>query len=336
MHRLTLDELAAFLRPIFLAAGCSEGVATSLSRNCAMAERDGSKSHGLFRMGGYVRNLTSGFVDGKAVPRVMRPGAAFLHVDAMRGYARPAVDQLADEAAAIAWSAGVCVLAIGNSHHNGPLWLDVETFTDRGLIALTMVNSVKYVVPHGGRRMVYGTNPMGFGVPRAGGRAVVFDQSTATMAHGEVRIAEREGRLLPEGTGVDAEGRPTRDPTAVLNGGALLPFGGHKGSSIAMMIDILAGALTGSNYSYQVDWSAYPGAESAHTGQFFMLIDPQKAGGPPPVFAARIEELIAELADAGQTRLPGDRRTEARRRAAAEGIAIRDEVWDELARLPRI
>ncbi|TGR94968.1 Ldh family oxidoreductase, partial [Mesorhizobium sp. M2E.F.Ca.ET.209.01.1.1] len=101
-------------------------------------------------------------------------------------------------------SAGACILAIGNAHHNGPLWLDVEPFAEAGLIALSVVNSVTYVVPHGGHKRLYGTNPMAFAVPRADGQVLLFDQATAAMAHGEVRIAARESKILPEGIGLDA------------------------------------------------------------------------------------------------------------------------------------
>ncbi|TGV63538.1 Ldh family oxidoreductase, partial [Mesorhizobium sp. M00.F.Ca.ET.158.01.1.1] len=97
---------------------------------------------------------------------------------------------------------------------------------------------------------------MAFAVPRADGQVLLFDQATAAMAHGEVKAAARENKVLPEGIGLDASGLPTSSPQAILDGGALLPFGGHKGSSIAMMIDILGGALTGSNFSHQVNSSA--------------------------------------------------------------------------------
>ncbi|WP_353476132.1 Ldh family oxidoreductase (plasmid) [Salipiger sp. H15] len=228
--------------------------------------------------------------------------------------------------------AGSCVFAIGNAHHNGPLWLDVETFADAGLITLSVVNSATYVVPFSARKPVYGTKPMAFAVPRADGSVLMFDQATAAMANGEVRIAAKEGRQLPEGVGLDAQGQPTRDPLKVLDGGALLPFGGHKGSQIAMMIDLLAGALTGSNFSHQVDWSGYPGAESAYTGQTFIVIDPAKANSATP-FSSRVEELVRKLSEAGQTRLPGDTRKQARARSEAEGIKIDAETYSELLAL---
>src|SRR3569833_4718860 len=111
------------------------------------------------------------------------------------------------------------------------------------------------VVPHGGRKKLYGTNLMGFAVPRDSGDPIVFDQASSGWSNGDVQIARREGRELPEGIGVDRDGNPTTDPNAVLDGGALLPFGGHKGSSIAMMMEIMGAALAGSNKTNEIDWS---------------------------------------------------------------------------------
>lgn len=142
----SLPELIAMLEAILLRHGTSDSVARALATNCASAERDGSRSHGLFRMGGYVSNLKSGFVDGRAVPQIRDAGTGFLRADAGNGYARPALEAAMPQAIDKARSAGACVLAIGNAHHNGPLWLDVEPFAEAGLIALSVVNSVTYVV----------------------------------------------------------------------------------------------------------------------------------------------------------------------------------------------
>lgn len=315
------EQLTALLREIFLAHGTSASVADRLALNCASAERDGAASHGVFRMPGYVSTLDSGWVDGRAIPVVDDVAAAFVKVDARNGFAQPALAAATSLAIAKTRDAGACVVGIHGSHHFGALWLDVEPFAEQGLVALSMVNSMAVVVAHGGKRPVYGTNPMAFAVPRGDRLPLVFDQAASTMAHGDVTIAAREGRLLPEGAGVDADGRPTRDPNAVLDGGALQTFGGHKGSSIAMMIEILSAALSGGRFSFEVDWSAHPGAQTPCTGQCLILIDPAKAGSLA-AFTRRVEDLLAALHEAGQERLPGDRRYASRRRAARDGIPM--------------
>lgn len=215
------------------------------------------------------------------------------------------------------------MLAIRRSHHFSALWPDVEPFADQGLVALSVVNSMACVVPHGGHTSVFGTNPIAFASPRAGHAPFVFDQASSAIAHGDVQIAAREGHTLKPGMGVDSEGQPTTDPKAILEGGALLPFGGHKGNSIALMIEILSAALTGGYFSGEFDWSGHPGAKTPYTGQFLLVIDPERGGNTG--FAGRVSEICNLVLEAGQDRLPGDRRHATRKRTLAEGIPIRAE-----------
>ena len=156
----------------------------------------------------------------------------------------------------------------------------------------------------------------------------MFDQASSAWSNGDVQIARREGRPLPAGVGVDRDGQPTTDPNAVLEGGALLPFGGHKGSSIAMMMEVMAAGLGGGDFSFEVDWSRYPGAATPKTAQTIILIDPKL--GASHDFAARIEVLVDAIHAAGQQRLPADRRYANRRAAEREGIPLKAE---DLARL---
>lgn len=332
MTHMDYNALVALLTRIFIANGTSSHVAAILAHNCAGAERDGAMSHGLFRMPGYVSTLRSFWVDGRAHPVVEDAGASFLRVDAANGFAQAALAAAAPIAIDKARTTGACVVAIRRSHHFAALWPDVEPFAEAGLVAIAMVDSMAVVVPPGAKRPVYGTNPLAFAAPRAGGRIMVFDQAVSLLAHGDVQIAAREGHALPEGAGVDAAGQPTRDPQAVLDGGALLPFGGHKGAAIAMMIEIMAAALTGGHYSHEVDWSGHPGAQTPCTGQCLILIDPAR-GGSGAGFAARVEQLVDVLRDAGQERMPGDRRFAARAKALREGIAVSAEMLAKLEAL---
>lgn len=332
MTHMDFDALVALLRRIFLANGTSETVADILARNCASAERDGAMSHGLFRMAGYVSTLRSGWVDGRAQPRLEDGGASFLRVDAANGFAQPALAIAAPMAIAKARATGACVVAIRRSHHFAALWPDVEPFALQGLVAIAMVNSMAYVAPPGARQAAYGTNPLAFAAPRADGRIVVFDQAVSVLAHGDVQIAARDGHVLPPDAGVDATGQPTRDPQAVLDGGALLPFGGHKGAAIALMIEIMAAALTGGLFSSEVDWSAHPGAQTPCTGECLILIDPSR-GGSAAGFADRVEQMVTALHEAGQARMPGDRRFAAREKAMREGIPVSADRLGQLEAL---
>lgn len=318
--RIPLDELVALLVRIFERHGTSADVAALLASNVAAAQRDGADSHGIFRMPGYVSTLASGWVDGRAVPVVTDAAPAVVRVDARNGFAQPAHEAARPLLLKKVRSQGIAMLAIHDSHHFAALWPDVESYAREGLVALTFVNSMACVVPHGAMRPLFGTNPIAFAAPRAEGEPLVFDMATSAMAHGDIQIAAREGRTLPPGNGVDCDGHATCDPNAILDGGALLPFGGHKGSALSMMVELLAAALTGGNFSFDFSWAGHPGAQTPRTGQLLIVIDPAK--GAAAGFAARAEMLVRALHDAGQDRMPGDRRYRRRRESESLGVEV--------------
>lgn len=328
---IAYDDLVALLRQIFLRHACSEAVATILAENMAGAERDGAHSHGIFRIKGNLASLDTGWVDGKAEPTLEDVAPGMLRADGRNGFSLPVLELARRPLIAKARANGIAMLSVRKAHHFSAVWPDIEPFAREGFLALAMINSMASVVPHGGQRKVYGTNPFGFAAPRADADPLVFDQASSAMANGDVQIARREGRQLPPGTGVDRHGNPTTDPAAILDGGALLPFGGHKGSSIAMMIEIMGAALAGGDYSFEIDWSAYPGAATPHGGQTYILIDPRC--GAVNSFADRLEVLIDEIHDAGQSRLPGDRRYATRRDSLARGIEVEATALAELRAL---
>ncbi|MFJ4375411.1 Ldh family oxidoreductase [Pseudomonas japonica] len=330
-RQIPFAELVNLLQRIFVRHGCSETVAAVLASNCASAQRDGAHSHGVFRIPGYVSTLASGWVAGQAEPVVRDVASGYVSVDAGGGFAQPALAAARDLLVSKARSAGIAVLAIHNSHHFAALWPDVEPFADEGLVALSVVNSMTCVVPEGAQRPLFGTNPIAFAAPCAGGAPIVFDMATSAIAHGDVQIAARKGELLPEGMGVDRAGQPTRDPAAILDGGALLPFGGHKGSALSMMVELLAAALTGGNFSFEFDWSQHPGAKTPWTGQLLIVIDPSLAQGER--FAERSRELVRQLEAVGVTRMPGARRFKERAKSQREGVSVTAQEWEQLQAL---
>ena len=317
---ISFSELTQLLTQVFVRNGTSPEVAAVLAENCASAERDGSHSHGIFRIKGYLSSLAAGWVKGHALPKVEDVGAAFVRVDAGGGFAQPALQAARALVVEKARTAGIAILAIRNSHHFAALWPDVEPFAQEGFVALSVVNSMTCVVPHDAQKPLFGTNPIAFAAPRAGGQPIVFDMATSAIAHGDVQIAAREGHMLPPGMGVDRAGQPTEDPKAILDGGALLPFGGYKGSALSMMVELLSAALTGGNFSFEFDMSSTPGAQTPWTGQLIIVIDPDKGSGQS--FAQRSEELVRQMHGVGQQRMPGDRRYRQRERSLAEGILL--------------
>jgi delta1-piperideine-2-carboxylate reductase len=318
--RISFDVLVSLLRDIFLKKGTSNIVADILAANCAGCERDGAISHGIFRVPGYVTSLSTGWVDGKAEPDVNRISPSFIRIDARNGFAQPALAAGAQTLKTAVESTGIAIVAIRNSHHFSALWPDIEPFAREGLLALTFVNGLANVVPYGGHTPVYGTNPIAFAAPVADGEPLVVDQATSAMSNGEVRLHALANSPLPPGTGVDAAGRPSTDPHVVLAGGALNPFGGYKGSSIALLVEVMAGALTGGQLSFENDFGACVGAQTPKAGQLLIVIDPTRGGNTG--FAQRVSHLCSRLIDAGQDRLPGQRRYATRINAERFGIPI--------------
>jgi delta1-piperideine-2-carboxylate reductase len=322
-ERVSFADLVALVEAALANGGFSPSNARVIAETIAAAERDGARSHGLFRLGGYLSEVGSGWAKGDAVPRLTRTTGAVVGVDGDNGYCQPAYrlarDLLCERASAL----GVAALAIRNAHHLAALWPEAEDLAARGFVALVFRGSRALVAPPGGCRPVFGTNPMAFACPRPGGHPpIVFDMATSAMARGEISLAAEAGRTVPPGVGVDAEGHPTTDPAAILEGGVQLPFGGHKGGLIALMVELLAGALCGGLLAIEDRSAGTPGAASANSGQFILAIDPAATSEDADGFADRVALLAAALGGNGEARLPGARRQAARAHAEAVGIAV--------------
>ncbi|MGD9880951.1 MAG: Ldh family oxidoreductase [Reyranella sp.] len=318
--KIAIEALTELVTLVLMRHGLSEGSASIVSRTIVAAERDGSRSHGLQRLAGYLSSLDSGWVNGRAIPILHERGSGALEVDAGNGFAQVALEHAAPTIRSMANHAGCAVMTTRNSHHFAALWPDIEPFAGDGLVALTMVNTRSRIVAWGGTRKVLGTNPMAFACPRKARPPVVWDQASSIMSQGDVLLVSAAKGQLPDKVGVDAQGQPTVDPDAVLEGGALLPFGGVKGGSLAFMIEILTAALGGARFGFEDGSGSIPGALTSNAGQFLLLIDPQKFGGA--AFLDRVERLVAHLHDAGTARLPADLRYERRRVAERDGIDV--------------
>jgi len=324
-------ELVNLLTAIFSKHRCRDEVARMLAENMATAEGDGALSHGIFRIAGNLASLDTGWVDGMAIPEVEDTAPGMVRADGHNGFALPAFAAARDLFTAKARANGIAVMSVRNSHHFGALWPDVEPFARDGFVALAMVNSMASVVHYGGHSKVFGTNPLAFAAPRGSSDPLVFDLAAAALSNGDVQLAAREGRQLDPGMGVDRHGHPTTDPNAVLDGGALNAFGGHKGAALALMMEVMSAGLSGGNFSFEVDWSDHPGAATPRSGETLILIDPRR--GASRDFTARIEQLVEAIRAAGGERLPGERRYAIRREAARLGVALEEQELAELRRL---
>jgi delta1-piperideine-2-carboxylate reductase len=327
--KVSIARLTELVRAVFLRRGMSERDAAIMAGVVVAAERDGTRSHGIQRMRGYVDSIECGWIDPKAEPLVRQSATSLLKVDAANGFAQIALAHVASKLMELARRHGIAMASIHNSHHFAALWPDIEPFADAGFITLTMVNSRPWITAWDNTKRVLGTNPMAFACPRAVGGPVIWDQASSRMSQGDVLLHARSGRPLPEGVGVDAAGHACTDAAAVLEGGALLPFGGAKGSSIAFMVEVLVAAFGGGKFGFEDDRSAFPKATTSNTGQFVLLLDQKVNGGG---FSDRIEALLAEMAAQGVKRFPADRRYAARKAAEQAGVSVPSDLLAELER----
>jgi len=321
---LRLTQLEELMAAAFVQRGAGPSQAGAAAAALAAAEADGIPSHGAARCPVYADQMLAGRVDGTAVPEVARPRDAIVRVDARAGFAAPAIAAGLDAAFEALPRAGAVTLAIGNSHHFGVAGHPVERAALRGYVALAFANTPAAVAPWGGRVALYGTNPIAFACPRGNGRApLVVDSSITVAARGKVVMARKAGRPIPEGWALDRDGRPTTDATAAADG-TMIAIGGAKGAALGLMIELLCGALTGSDFGYEGASFFESGGDQPHVGHVIFLIDPAATGGPG--FRARVEEMLTAVLAQEGTRLPGDRRLAHRARAAAEGVEIDDAV----------
>lgn len=317
---MTLDEVSQLATNALTSQGFSEPQASAISSYIYRAERDECKSHGLFRVPFYVKALLNPETDAKATPALESLAGSVVRVDAKRGFCPLALQVGLPALAEAARKQGVAVLAVNNAYNIAALWPEVEELALDGLVGMAFTCANAYVAPAGGTKPLFGTNPMAFSWPRHGHEPMVFDQASSVSARGEIQLHHRDGQSIPEGWAIDVDGNPTTDPEAAL-GGAQLTFGGYKGAAIALMVELLAGALIGDMFSFESTESDTSGSGAPFGGEFVLAIDPARmshGGGQ----AEHAEALFSRILAQDGTRLPGDRRIEARQRTAEAGVQV--------------
>lgn len=329
---ISVSDLETKVSGIFAKAGIRRETARAMARVIVAGERDNCKSHGIYRIEGCLRVLKAGKVVPDAVPHLRESTGPILQIEAGGGFACPAFEDAKQALVDKARSFGLAALVIRDCLHFSALWYEVEELAHEGLAALSMCPSYSSVAPSGGAAPLLGTNPFAFAFPRKGPHPYVFDFATSVAARGEIELHRRAGKPIPEGWAIDAEGNPTTDASAAL-AGAMLPFGGHKGSAISTMIELMAGAMLGEFMSAEAyDFMGGTNLLPRH-GALILAFDPARfAGGTGRDPIAEGERLFAAIAGQG-ARLPSQRRFAARQRAEAEGIVLTDAEFAQLDRL---
>ena len=327
MVELSLPEIEALTVRCLVAAGASEANAVHVAANITAAEAAGVTSHGLTWVPVFAEHLGWGKVDGKAVPTVTQVSPSGLVVDARSGFAQAAIAVGAERLIPIAKENGIAAMAVRNSGNCLLVGHYVEQIAKADLVAFAFVAAPKSMAPWGGAKAVFGTNPVAFAWPRKGTSPMVLDMASSRIARGEIRLAAEEGREIPLGWALDADGEATTDPKTAL-AGTVLPFAEHKGYGIALMVDLMASAMTGSNFSHEAGAFLGDDRRPPGTGQFFIALSPQTFGGEAAL--DRAERLFEVITEQPGVQLPGDRRLAARARCAREAIAVSQELFDKL------
>ncbi len=302
--------------------------AASVASALVRADADGISSHGVSRLPTYADQSKCSKVDGFAEPILSKLGSAVIHIDGKFGFAYPAIDLGIAEAIKTVKKAGVVAVAIGNSSHAGVLGHHVERLANHGLSSIAFVNTPAAISPWGGSKPLYGTNPIAFACPRTKAPPLVIDLSISKVARGKIKLAADNGEKIPDSWAKDASGNPTTDADAVIQGGSLLPIGDAKGAALALMVELMCAAMTGSQYGFEASSFFDLKGGPSKTGQFFFIFNPKCLGGDG-VFA-RIETLINAINDQDGTRIPGQQRLDNRKISEFSGISIADELLANL------
>lgn len=326
---LNLVDIYKLAKDVMLANGCDLANAEALADIICRAEQDGSHSHGLFRVPGYVKALRSGKVDGKAKPTIKHLTPAVIQVDGNGCFAPLAQAVGLPLLAEAANDIGISALSLIGIHHFAALWPETEYLADRGMVGLACTAYMPMVAPAGSKEALFGTNPISFAWPRPGHDPIVFDMATSAMAMGDVQIAARDGRTVPLGTGLDVNGNPSTDPVAIAKG-VLLPFGGYKGSAIALMVELLAAGLTGEQFSYEAQANDNKDGGPPRGGEMIIGMSPKLIAGDE--WQDHVEAFMEKITSLQGVRMPGQRRHKNRHNTAPRQINSRlfDTVKDLL------
>ncbi|KKD60114.1 sulfolactate dehydrogenase [Grimontia sp. AD028] len=313
-------------------AGVSSANAKSVANALIQAEIDGQSGHGLARLAAYIEQVKCGKVMGDATPKVDTPKPAVCHINAELGFAFPAMDKLVSLLPAMAKAQGIALATVNRSHHFGQAGFHAERIAKQGCIALVFSNSPSAIAPWGGKKALFGTNPIAFACPRDGAPPLVIDMSLSKVARGKVLVARKNGESIPEGWAIDAQGRPTTDADAAVKG-SMLPIGDAKGAALALMVEILSASLTSALYGFEASNFFDTEGEPPAIGHAVIAIDTSVSGTQ---FAERLELLLNTMCEQEGVRLPGQRRIVRRERVLKDGLHLTDATMKELRELAQL
>ena len=337
MLRFPHQIMRSFARAIFSAAGSLPTEAGVVADHLVDASLMGHDSHGVIRISKYVDWVRAGQVLPNRHAEIVKDRGALLVVDGGFGFGQVIGTEAMELAADCAHKHGMASLAIRNSGHLGRIGAWPELLAQRGLASVHFVNTSGFgilVAPHGGSDRRLSANPIAAGVPLAGAAPLVLDIATSVMAEGKIQVARNKGDQLAAGLMLDGQGQPTTDPKAFYASppGAILPFGGHKGSGLSFFCEVLAGSLSGGFASNPQS----PTAGRLVNNMLSLAFDPD-AFGSAEAFAVDVTRLASwakaspPIEPGGKVLLPGEIEIATRRDREINGLPIDDETWRRIS-----
>jgi LDH2 family malate/lactate/ureidoglycolate dehydrogenase len=348
-RRVTREALRTATSSIFQACGMSTADADLLGGSLVDADLHGVHSHGVMRVADYAGRLSPpprgerrsavagvrGGVDPRGRPRVVRQRGAALVVDGDNAMGQIAGHFAMRQVIERARDTGVAFAAVGNSNHCGAMFPYVQLAVAEGMIGVASTNALPTMAPWGGADRIVGMNPLAVGIPAGRERPFVMDAAFAACARGKVVVYHQKGQALPQGWALDAEGRPTTDPGAALDG-LLRPIGDYKGLNIAIAMGVLSTLLSGAGYGTRLG-NLDDGPHAGRDGHFMMAMD-IGAFTEVDAFRAEMDGVIAEIHASrrapGVERLyvAGELEAETAARYLENGIPLNDTTLAELVR----
>ncbi len=313
-------------------AGAHAAMAEAAARHLVAAEEQGLPSHGMSRVPFYCSMLRNGRADGAARPALRSASAAAVLIDNADGLPYASCAWAIEELIARARRNGIAFAGVTNSAHVGVLGLHLAPVAKAGMVGIAFTNSPAAIPPWGGKKALFGTNPVAFTFPRKGAEPIVIDLALTTVVRGKIMLAMQRGERIPEGWALDRHGRPTTDPKEAIEHGSLFPVGGAKGAMLALAFELICAALTGSAIGPEADSFFSEQGNRPRIGQAFVAIDPAALAGRER-YCERVEAVVGRmLADEG-VRLPGAKRFAAVERASIAGIEVADDLLAKIETL---
>lgn len=286
------QRLRAFAEAVLRKAGAGAEAAANVAEVLVYADRRGIRSHGVGKLGDYVKRVEAGVLDPAALTEVLRDNAVTALLDAHNGFGQSAAIQAMDMASRKAEAHGLGMVLVRNSNHFGIASYYSLMAARKGMIGVASTNASPGIAPFGAKEKLFGTNPVSVAIPTATMFPVVLDMSSSVVARGKVRQALAAGGEIPFGWARDADGAPTTDPAAALKG-TLEPIAGPKGSGLALAVEVLCGVLSGSALPGGVRVITDTGGP-CHTGHLLLAVNPD-CFAERADFLADMDKAIAKL-----------------------------------------